>query len=80
MAIGATHHLKISGSSVPNGIFIFGFDKIEFASYMDPLLITIAQPSDELGRVAFSALLDLLEGAQPEKCDYVLSFELIVPA
>lgn len=78
MAIGAMHRLKTDGFRVPEDISIVGFDDIEFASYVDPALTTISQPTEELGKVAFSVLLDLLEGRTPEQMEFVLPTELIV--
>ena len=78
MAIGAMHRVKADGYRVPEDISIIGFDDIEFASYVDPALTTISQPTEELGKVAFSVLLDLLEGRTPEQMEFVLPTELIV--
>ncbi|MFT7558545.1 MAG: LacI family repressor for deo operon, udp, cdd, tsx, nupC, and nupG [Flavobacteriales bacterium] len=78
MAMGAMHQIKKTGKFVPGDISIVGFDDIEFVTYTDPPLTTIAQPAEELGEVAFSVLLDLLEGRVPEKQDYVLPSQLIV--
>lgn len=78
MAIGAMHGVKKHGYSVPEDISIIGFDNVDFAQYVDPSLTTIAQPAEELGKVAFSVLLALLEGRTPEQMDYVLPTELIV--
>jgi len=78
MAIGAMHRVKKDGFRVPEDISIIGFDDIEFASYVDPALTTISQPTEELGKVAFSVLLDLLEGRTPEQMEFVLPTELIV--
>ena len=78
MAIGAMRRIKRSGFRVPEDVSIVGFDDIEFASYVDPPLTTISQPTEELGKMAFSVLLDLLEGRTPEQTDFVLPTELIV--
>jgi len=78
MAIGAMHRVKTDGFRVPEDISIIGFDDIEFASYVDPALTTISQPTEELGKVAFAVLLDLLEGRKPEQMEFVLPTELIV--
>lgn len=78
MAIGAMHRVKKDGFSVPDDISIVGFDDIEFASYVDPPLTTIAQPTEELGKVAFSVLLELLEGRTPEQTEFVLPTELVI--
>lgn len=78
MAIGAMHRVKQDGYLVPDDISIIGFDNVDFAQYVDPPLTTIAQPAEELGKVAFSVLLELLEGRKPTQTDYVLPTELIV--
>jgi LacI family repressor for deo operon, udp, cdd, tsx, nupC, and nupG len=78
MAIGAMRRVKSSGLQVPDDVSIIGFDDIEFATYVDPPLTTISQPTEELGKMAFSVLLDLLEGRTPEQMDFVLPTELIV--
>lgn len=78
MAIGAMHRVKKDGFRVPEDISIMGFDDIEFASYVDPTLTTVSQPTEELGKVAISVLLGLLEGRPPEQTDYVLPTELVI--
>jgi LacI family repressor for deo operon, udp, cdd, tsx, nupC, and nupG len=72
------HRVIRDGFSVPGDFSIVGFDDIEFARYVDPPLTTIAQPTEELGQVAFSVLLELLDGRTPEQTDFVLPTELIV--
>lgn len=62
MAIGALHAVRAAGLSCPRDISIMGFDDIRIASYLNPGLTTIAQPTFEIGRQAVIMLLQILEG------------------
>lgn len=59
-AIGAIHALHRSGLRVPADVSVVGFDDLEIASYVNPPLTTIRQPTDELGHRAATMLFDLL--------------------
>ncbi len=59
-AIGALHCLYDRGVRVPQDVSVVGFDDITFAQYTQPALITVAVPREEIGRVAFQALWDLI--------------------
>ena len=63
MAIGAMQALRARGLRVPQDVSIVGFDDIRFARYTDPPLTTIAQPKDDLGKEAMTALLEILDRA-----------------
>ncbi|MCS5593919.1 MAG: substrate-binding domain-containing protein [Porticoccaceae bacterium] len=72
MAIGLIQSLKTEGLSVPEDISIAGFDDIEFAKYCDPALTTIAQPAEEMDRVAISVLYGLLKGRTDNQMKHTL--------
>jgi LacI family repressor for deo operon, udp, cdd, tsx, nupC, and nupG len=78
MALGAIRFLKSTGRSVPKDVSVVGFDDIEFASFCDPPLTTIEQPTREIGNKAMSLLLDLLNGAKAEPTMHTLPIKLIV--
>ncbi len=78
MALGAIRFLKSTGRSVPQDVSVVGFDDIEFASFCDPPLTTIEQPTREIGNKAMSLLFDLLNGAKPEPTMHTLPIKLIV--
>jgi LacI family transcriptional regulator, repressor for deo operon, udp, cdd, tsx, nupC, and nupG len=78
MAIGLIHGLKTLGLDVPADMSVAGFDDIEFARFADPPLTTIAQPAEEIGRTAMSALYGLLTGSKHDHKDYVLPTEFVV--
>lgn len=61
-ALGALRALQELGYRVPDDVAIVGFDDLPSAAQAPVPLSTIAQPKQELGTVAFAALLDLIEG------------------
>jgi LacI family repressor for deo operon, udp, cdd, tsx, nupC, and nupG len=78
MALGAIRHLKSTGRSVPQDVSVVGFDDIEFASFCDPPLTTIEQPTREIGNKAMSLLFDMLNGGKAEPTMHTLPIKLIV--
>ena len=60
VAIGALHCLYDRGVRVPQDVSVVGFDDISFAQYTQPALTTVAVPREEIGRVAFQALWDMI--------------------
>lgn len=67
MAIGLMRTLLSAGLRVPDDISVAGFDDIEFAAVAEPALTTIHQPRRELGQMAASVLIDLLQGRPSPK-------------
>ena len=78
MALGAIRWLKSTGRSVPQDVSVVGFDDIEFASFCDPPLTTIEQPTREIGNKAMSVLFEMLSGGKPEPALHALPTKLIV--
>lgn len=64
-AIGALRALRRAGVPVPGEMSVIGFDDIEMATWTDPPLTTIRQPTDELGRWAVVWLARALTDATP---------------
>jgi LacI family transcriptional regulator len=62
MAIGALRAARSRGRSIPGDLSIVGFDDVEFASYVDPPLTTIAQDQATMGLQAVRALAAQLAG------------------
>ena len=62
--------------AVPEEFSVVGFDDIEPALYVTPPLTTIRQPQTQLGQLAMSMALDLLN--EQEVQDQILNCELIV--
>ncbi len=59
-------------------IGLVGFDDTEWSPYIGPGLSTIAQPTDELGRVAAGCLLERLQGVALPARQILLPGQLIV--
>ncbi|MBM0103430.1 LacI family DNA-binding transcriptional regulator [Steroidobacter sp. S1-65] len=78
MALGAIRFLKSTGRSVPQDVSVVGFDDIEFASFCDPPLTTIEQPTREIGNKAMSLLFEMLNGGKLEPAMHTLPIKLIV--
>lgn len=78
MAIGAIQTLKAEGLRVPDDISITGFDDINYAKYWDPGLTTIAQPAEDIGKVAMDTLLRIIDGEDLSDQEIVLPTEFIL--
>jgi LacI family transcriptional regulator len=57
MAIGALRAIRAGGLNVPADVSIVGFDDIPLASEVGPPLTTVAQPVEEMARIAVGLLL-----------------------
>jgi len=85
MAIGALKAIRAAGLKAPDDIAVVGFDDIPLAATAEPPLTTVHQPIDQLGFLAASTLIDLLEtaadpiGNNSTQC-IVLPTELVVRA
>ncbi|HEX8884836.1 MAG TPA: substrate-binding domain-containing protein, partial [Noviherbaspirillum sp.] len=55
-----------------------GFDELEWAPLVGPGLSTIAQPTDELGRLAARCLIERLQGSPSPPRQILLSGQLII--
>jgi LacI family transcriptional regulator len=65
IAIGVMQSVRGRGLSVPRDISLVGFDDMPFADVLAPGLTTIRQPTAELGRAGFRALLALMRKQEP---------------
>lgn len=63
-AIGAMHAARQAGLAIPREISVIGYDDIEMASYSEPQLTTIRQPTLEIGQTAAKRLIALIEGEE----------------
>lgn len=85
MAIGALKAIRAAGLKTPDDVALVGFDDIPLAAAVEPPLTTVHQPIDQLGFLAASTLIDLLEMAADMMSDngaqrIVLPTELVVRA
>jgi len=65
MAMGACLGLHRRGVSVPQDVSLVGFDDLPISRYVLPPLTTVQHPAYELGKIAGTAMLQLLHGETP---------------
>jgi LacI family transcriptional regulator len=78
MAIGAIQTARARGLTVPDDLSIVGFDDLEEAEIVTPALTTIRQPLAEMGRIAVSLLIRLLDNQRLEALHVELGTRLVV--
>jgi DNA-binding LacI/PurR family transcriptional regulator len=76
-ALGALRAIHQHGIKVPDDISIVGFDDLAIASYTSPLLTTVGQPKQQMGRMAMETMLKILSGVDA-KTNIKVNGELIV--
>lgn len=62
MAIAAVRCLYDSGIYVPADVSVISIDGIVTSRYVIPSLTTVSQPKRDIGRTAFSLLMDIING------------------
>jgi LacI family transcriptional regulator len=78
LAIGAMRAARERGLDIPRDISIVGFDDTEEAAIVTPALTTVRQPLAELGRMAVSLLVRLLDKQRVETLRVELATRLVV--
>ena len=78
VAVGALAAAAQRGLRVPEDLSVTGFDDIDLAQATRPLLTTTRQPLQEMGRLAVSLLIRLLERQRLDALHVELATELIV--
>jgi LacI family transcriptional regulator len=78
VAVGALAAAASRGLSVPAQLSVTGFDDIDLAQATTPPLTTVRQPLQEMGRIAVSLIVRLLERHQLEALHIELGTELVV--
>jgi len=78
MAIGVLRAARARGLRLPEDLSVVGFDDSEQAAIVTPALTTVRQPLAEMGRMAVSLLLRLLENQRVEGLNVELATRLVV--
>jgi LacI family transcriptional regulator len=78
MAIGALRAAAERGLRVPDDLSVAGFDDIELGQACRPMLTTVRQPLEEMGRMAVHLLLRMLGGHRLDALHLELATELVV--
>lgn len=73
LAIGLMKSLEKNGLQVPKDLSIVGIDGTWVASLVKPALTTVAQPMNEMGKVALNYLLEMLKNEKHAPQKIVLS-------
>ncbi|HEV2348301.1 MAG TPA: LacI family DNA-binding transcriptional regulator [Terriglobia bacterium] len=77
-AIGVMSALHEAGLRVPEDISVIGFDDIEFARIAYPPLTTVNLSRDQVGRLAFQALQNILKNKKRLGAEYVVETQLVI--
>ncbi|HSU28820.1 MAG TPA: LacI family DNA-binding transcriptional regulator [Chitinophagaceae bacterium] len=80
LTTGCLRYLKTHGIRVPDSMGVIGFSNTDLTELLDPPLSVIRQPAFEMGEIATSLLLQLIESKRPVK-DFetkVLTTELLI--
>jgi LacI family transcriptional regulator len=80
MALGIMRGMRKARLSVPREISVIGFDDIPLTSVVSPALTSIAQPVQEISRLAFELLIDRIQNKNSvhEEKRIVLQTHLII--
>jgi len=77
-AIGTLRAARSRGLRVPEDLSVVGFDDVEHATIVTPMLTTVRQPLAEMGRTAVSLLTRLIERQSFEALHVELATRLVV--
>lgn len=64
LALGAMQAFREHGIRIPEDLSIIGFDNLDFLSFSQPGLTTVAQNKHDIGRRAAQSLIDQINGAE----------------
>lgn len=78
VAVGVLSAAADRGVRVPADLSVVGFDDIDISRATTPKLTTVRQPLQEMGRMAVTALMRVLEGHDAEALQIELATELVI--
>ena len=77
-SIGVIKALREQGLSVPDDVSVVGYDDLPIASFFDPQLTTIRQPTYKVGAFAIRSLEKLIRGERVQQRTKMFSPELVI--
>lgn len=77
MAAGALRALWAAGRRVPDDVAVIGFDDSELARNTNPLLTSVSQPAQQMGRKVAELLITQLRDPDAELAPVILPTELV---
>ena len=78
VAVGAIRAAHERGLRIPQDLSVTGFDDSDLSRSTEPMLTTVRQPLEEMGRIAVSLLVRLLEGHTVDTLHIELATHLIL--
>lgn len=78
IAMVAQRAARLAGMTLPRDLSVVGFADFVMATYADPPLTTVAQPFEEIGRVAVRRLLEFQTGSEPASGTFEVPTQLVV--
>jgi LacI family transcriptional regulator len=66
IALGVMMQARDRGVRIPQDLSLVGFDGLPIVDLLGPPLSSVAQPIDELGRLAAARLLSMIDGGAPD--------------
>jgi len=78
LAVGVLRVARERGIRIPEDLSLVGFDDSEQASLVTPALTTVRQPLAEMGRMAVSLLMRILDNQRHEALRIELAAKLVV--
>lgn len=70
-ALIVLHCLQDIGVEIPDKAALVGFDNTFISRGVSPTITSVAQPVDQIGKLAVERLVNLIQGADREKKEYV---------
>ncbi|MFC4852379.1 LacI family DNA-binding transcriptional regulator [Actinophytocola glycyrrhizae] len=77
MAAGAMKALRAAGRRVPDDVAVIGFDDSDLARNTDPMLTTVSQPIQQMGRELAKLLITQLRDPDARLAPVILPTELV---
>ena len=71
MALGAMRALREAGRRVPEDCSVIAIDGLTMSEYFHPMLTTLCQPMEEMGRRSVEILMDMIHGRGRPRCETV---------
>lgn len=71
MALGAMRALREAGCRVPEDCSVIAIDGLTMSEYFHPMLTTLCQPMEEMGRRSVEILMDMIHGRERPRCETV---------
>ena len=71
MALGAMRALREAGCRVPEDCSVIAIDGLTMSKYFHPMLTTLCQPMEEMGRRSVEILMDMIHGRGRPRCETV---------